>query len=601
MAMQWVNRSIGLSPCGTTSDMAGRPGGGVGSPRERSRLLVLVLAGALMGGLLTGAGRASAAPTPTEVDARLSRVYAAIEAALATSSMPGLVVGVTDRQQLRKVLVHGYADLKAHTPLTSESRLAIGSISKAFTSIALMQLAEEGSFDPQAPITRYLPALKANPHLASITGHHLMTHTAGLPNYLEDAASSRYAMVALQSFEPSYAPGVHWWYSNTGYQLLGYVLENLEGIAYRAIIQKRVLDRLGMNSTSAVIDDAQRTHMVVSYTTWPSDGSYVEAPWFEYTAGDGSIVSNAADMCAYVRFILNRGSGPKGPVLSAKAFATLTKPVLEDYAYGLFVRQENGDTVISHSGGIAGFSSWIEAHMGDGFGLVFLSNGGIDTPLREWVEKSVAAAYRGQALPAPPPPTQHAKRVRPQGYAGVYQLVGSDGAPQSDAMIEFVVNGDELALAQGHGSRPLQWMATDTFRTSSADSDGFAYYFGRSGGNDSEVVAVSHGPRWYVRKDLPDKDRSAMPAEYAAYVGHYQNDGPEGPVARVFVRNGRLMMLRGLGDWAQAEPLEPLGAGVFRAGDPDYSPERARFDPIVDGRALRLVLTGVPLYRKDTP
>ncbi|MBS0418295.1 MAG: beta-lactamase family protein [Proteobacteria bacterium] len=554
-----------------------------------------------MGSLLTGAEPACANPTQADIDARLSRAYAAIDEALATSSMPGLVVGVTDRHQLRKVLVHGFADLKAHTPLTSESRLAIGSISKAFTSIALMQLAEEGRFDPRAPITRYLPALKANPRLANITGHHLMTHTAGLPNYLEDAASSRYAMVALQGFEPSYAPGAHWWYSNTGYQLLGYVLENIEGIPYHAIIRRRVLDRLGMTATSAVIDDAQRTHMVVSYTTWPSDGSYVEAPWFEYTAGDGSIVSNAADMCAYLRFILNRGSGPKGLVLPEKAFATLTRPVLEDYAYGLFVRQENGDTVISHSGGIAGFSSWVEAHMGDGFGLVFLSNGGIDTPLREWIEKSLVAAYRGQALPAPPAPTQHAKRARPRVYAGTYQLVGSDGALQSDAVVKFVESGDGLAVAGDHGSLPLQWMATDTFRTSSADSDGFAYYFSRSGGKDSEVVEVSHGSRWYVRKDLPHEARSAMPAEYAAYVGHYQNDGPEGPVMRVFVRDGRLMMLRGLGEWAEAEPLEPLGAGVFRAGNPDYSPERARFDPIVDGRALRLVLTGVPLYRKETP
>lgn len=100
--------------------MTRRTSGGAGSHRERSRLPALVLATALMGGLLTGAGPACADPTPAEIDVRLSRAYTAIDAALATSSMPGLVVGVTDRHQLRKVFVHGFADLKAHTPLTSE-------------------------------------------------------------------------------------------------------------------------------------------------------------------------------------------------------------------------------------------------------------------------------------------------------------------------------------------------------------------------------------------------------------------------------------------------------------------------------------------------
>src|SRR5690349_15659208 len=93
-----------------------------------------------------GTQPASAGPTPADIDARLSQTYAAIDRGLAASSMPGLVVGITDRHQLRKVFVHGYADLKAHAPLTSESRFAIGSISKAFTSIALLQLAQEGRF-----------------------------------------------------------------------------------------------------------------------------------------------------------------------------------------------------------------------------------------------------------------------------------------------------------------------------------------------------------------------------------------------------------------------------------------------------------------------
>src|SRR5579871_4802781 len=125
-------------------------------------------------------------------DTRLAEAVTAIEGVLAASPKPGIIIGITDRQTLRKVLVHGYADLKTRVPLTADSRLGIGSISKAFTSIALLQLADEHRFDAHAPITKYLTWLDIHSGYEVITGHDLMSHTAGLPNYLTDAASSRY-------------------------------------------------------------------------------------------------------------------------------------------------------------------------------------------------------------------------------------------------------------------------------------------------------------------------------------------------------------------------------------------------------------------------
>jgi D-alanyl-D-alanine carboxypeptidase len=241
-----------------------------------------------------------------DTDSRLTETAKAIEKVLASSPKPGLIIGITDRHSLRKMIVHGYADLKTRTPLKADSRLAIGSISKAFTSVALLQLADEQRFDLHAPITRYLPWLDIHSRFAAMTGHDLMSHTAGLPYYLTDSASSRFAGLELKEFEPTYAPGTHWQYSNTGYQLLGYALENIEAARYSQVIRRRVLQPLGMSSSSSIIDDAERERMTASYTRWPYDGKYVEAPWFEYTAADGSIVSTVADMSAYTRFIMNR-------------------------------------------------------------------------------------------------------------------------------------------------------------------------------------------------------------------------------------------------------------------------------------------------------
>lgn len=523
--------------------------------------------------------------------------------------MPGLVIGITDRRQLRTVIVHGYADLKAHRPLTADSRFAIGSVSKAFTAIALMQLAQENRFDPHVPVSRYLPSFTLHSTFAPITGRDLLSHTSGLPDYLPDSASSRYATIELHDFEPAYAPGAHWWYSNTGYQLLGYVLENVEHDRYTRIVQRRVLDPLGMSSTSPVIDDAERSRMVVSYIRWPYDRTYVEAPWFEYSAGDGSLVSTVADMCAYMRFYLNHGVGPRGPVLSESAFAALTTPVLEDYAYGVWVRKdEAGHKVITHSGGIAGFHSLVAAHMDEGFGLVFLSNGGIDEELGKWVAQVVAAAFNGTNPPALPAKNADSEQTDVAQYAGQFRLTGpsdsgAQGSASSAAQLEFVLAGDRLFLKGERGNIFLERMGSDVFRASGTATDGLPFIFGRSA-NDKhkgKVTDVSHGALWYAGASFTQPVNSSTPKEYASYVGHFVNNGPEGPVARVFVRNGHLMMLLSEDEAAIAEPLEPVGSALFRIGKVAYSPERARFDTLVDGQALRLLVSGVPLYRKDTP
>jgi D-alanyl-D-alanine carboxypeptidase len=563
---------------------------------DRSRLLCRAVAVAAAVMLSSPANS-----KPADLDARLSQTYAAIDSALATSSMPGLVVGVTDRNQRRKIIVHGYSDMKARMPLTAESRFAIGSVSKAFTAVALLQLMDEGRFDPQAPITRYLPWFAVKSQFVPITARHLMSHTSGLPNYLADASSSRFVIAKLRDFEPTYAPGAHWWYSNTGYQLLGYVLENIEGASYRTIIQRRILDRLGMTSSTAVIDDAERARMPVSYALWPFDGKYVEEPWFEYAAGDGSIVSNAVDMCAYMRFILNRGASANGRLLSEKAFAMLTTPVLNDYAYGLHVHTVNDATLISHTGGIAGFHSEVEAHMDDGFALVFLSNGGIDQILQKWIVQSVTAAYRGVAPPALPAQGRDPDNLDPQAYVDIYHLAAGDTAAVGGT-VEFVVTDGRLALMNGDTSAQLERMGTDAFCISSLDSDRFPFFFGRvEGTKDGKIVEVSHGSKWYITKGFVGVPQPAAPRSYAAYVGRFENNGPEGPAARVFVRNGRLMVVF-LAEGTAAQALEPAGVeGVFRLAEPAYSPEFFHFDTVIEGHALRLDISGVPLYRKDTP
>jgi hypothetical protein len=369
----------------------------------------------------------------------------------------------------------------------------------------------------------------------------------------------------------------------------------VEHAPYHTLIERRVLQPLGMAASFAVIDDSRRAAMPVSYVRWPYDDTYVEAPWFEYSAADGSILSTAADMCAYTRFILNRGATTHGRLLTEKSFERLTTPILENYAYGLRVQKSDGDSLIGHGGSIAGFNSLIVADMNDGFAVVFLSNGGLDVALDKWVVNVLKAAYRGKPFSDPPPRQPATRTSTLSQYVGAYRA--SDGHT-----VEFIAAGSGLTLRQGNAIVPLTYMGIDTFRTPTNDANLFPFIFGRAAGHaDAKVVDVSHGAEWYASDAYDGARSNTTPPEYLAYVGHYENHSPEGPDARIFVRNGQLMTLvEGEVPEASNQALEPVRQGVFRPAEPRYNPESYRFDTIVEGHALRLIISGTPLYRVET-
>ena len=521
-----------------------------------------------------------------DVGTRLSRAFSVIDSAVRVLPPgPGFVIGITDRDRVLRVFTHGYADVKLRTPVTQASPFAIGSMSKSFTAISLMQLADEGRFDPREPVTRYLPWFQVRSAYAPITGHHLLTHTAGLPNYRPDLASMAYAAHNLRDFEVSYAPGAHYWYSNIGYQTLGYVLEGIEDAPYRTVVERRIFAPLGMNSSLPLITDAARLKMPVSYQRTSCDTTWVEAPWFEYRAADGSIVSTVNDMLAYVRALLNRGATPRGRLLSERAFTTLTTPANANYAYGLRVRMVGDDTIIGHGGSIAGFRSSMNAHMRDGFAVVVLSNGGIAPGA--WIESVVRAAIRGMPLPnAPASAIADDRRSAVTRFAGEY-------FSSSDGRITFAAGDDGLSMLSGGRTMRLRRQTASTFCSSDSEAGRFPFAFETRG---DTIVAVSHGPEIFAASAYPRPARLDTPAEFLPLVGRYENHNPEESTLRVFVRGGKLYAARGP---AAGMLLVGIAPNRFRYAAPDSNPERLQFDSMIGGQAWRLLLSGMPMYRID--
>ena len=143
----------------------------------------------------------------TNFEEAFKRLDQFIEQKMKIANVPGMAVAVTDREKLLRVSTYGFADVAAQTRVTPEMLFEIGSITKSFTSIALLQLREEGRLDLHEPVMRYLPWFEVQSVYEPITLHHLMSHTAGIIMGAEFTGEARYEVWALRETETTRVSG----------------------------------------------------------------------------------------------------------------------------------------------------------------------------------------------------------------------------------------------------------------------------------------------------------------------------------------------------------------------------------------------------------
>lgn len=572
------------------------------APPSRRRIILLfsALTAALV---LPAAGQAAAAsPRATALSSEMQRAIARIDEFMQrerrAQRIPGISMALTDRNRLLHVATYGYANLDSRAPLTPAHLMEIGSISKSFTSIMLLQLRDEGRFDPQAPVTKYLPWFKVQSPYAAITPHHLMSHSAGLPRDRDDIPSSLYQAAALADRVVGVPPGAHYRYSNIGYQVLSYMLEAIDGRPYARIIEARILGPLRMASTVPAITSEMRPKLAVGYESLfddrPSDTSHPLVPgtWVEYGAGDGCISATPADLAAYVRMLLNRGAGPAGRILSEESFNLLIQPAIPSgdewtYGYGLGTLRKNGHTLFAHSGGMIGYSARILGDLESGIGVALMINGpGEQNALAAYALEVLRSAVDRKPLPPLPPVEQPLRVKNAADYAGTYASPGGK-------TLALAAEGERLLLVHDGKRIPLEARGEDSFYVPHPDFALFLLGFGREGG---KVVEAFHGPDWYPGERYAGPRTFDYPKEWDAYPGHYRTPNPWESNFRIVVRKGKLLFLTAEGE----DDVTPLEGGVFRVGE-DYSGERLRFDTILDGKALQANLSGVPYGRFFTP
>ncbi len=541
-----------------------------------------------------GAGRVLGFPMLAAAEpGALPAIDAFVNRHIRERGAPGLILGLADRDHVLAARTYGHRDVKTGQPIEAGDLFEIGSITKSFIAISLLQLREAGKLDLDRPIREYLPWLRIESSYAPITVHHLLTHTSGLPNPLAWTGAPLWT---------GHAPGEHFHYCNLGYDILGRLLETLDGRRLREILPARIFQPLGMTSTSPVISHDLRSRMPMSYwplyddRPFPRHGPLTEAPYLAMDNAAGCIVSTAIDMGFYMRMLLNRGRGPRGPVISEESFALFTKPAIPSpgfgpgagYGYGIAIQSVEGRTLLRHTGGMVSFCSAMQVDLDAGFGAFASVNASLagyrPNPVAAYALAALQADRDGKPMPPMPEPDDPYKQTNAADYVGTYKA--SDGRKLS-----LSAEDDLLRLTWKGESIPLERLAPDTFFVSHPDFALFALTFGRD--EKGAVMDAVYGEDWYAGDRYVGPRTFEAPAEWRAFAGHYRNDSPWEGSARIVLRNGRL--------WIGGDtPLVPLGGDLFRIGDEDHSPDRVRFGNVVNGRALIATFNGVDYRRIET-
>ena len=286
--------------------------------------------------------------------ARVDSIFRAI-----TSETPGCAAGVSQNGRVVLTRYYGLGDLEKRTPIGGSSLFDIGSTQKQFTATSILLLAQDGRLKLDDDIRKHLPELPDYGH--KVTVDNLITHTGGIRDWtgilpMAPEGTDVHTLL-LRQRGLNFAPGTEWAYSNGGYELAKLIVARASGMTFAEYTKQRIFEPLGMKATAYVRDIMQAgSNAAMGYQ---KDGS----SWKPYmrlgnNRGGGAIVSTIPDMLTWQDAL---ASGKLGKQVTAQLHeqVRLKNGRKLDYARGVIVDSTPGGVVISHSGGAAGFSTWM--------------------------------------------------------------------------------------------------------------------------------------------------------------------------------------------------------------------------------------------------
>jgi CubicO group peptidase (beta-lactamase class C family) len=352
----------------------------------QARFTIAVAASLLLGGAAAAPVAAQELP-PLAIAGQsaahheaIDRARALVRDSMSANGIPGVSVAVAIDGRVVWSEGFGFADVENRVPLTTETRMRIGSVSKSVTSAAVALLVQEGKLDLDAPVQRYVPTFPKK--RAEITTRQLAGHLAGIRHYRgnEMYSARAYPTVAasLEIFKDDtllHAPGSKYFYSSYGWNLLSAVVEGAAGEPFLTVMHRRVFQPLGLRSIVAEHVDSLipfRAH----YYERNRNGVLRNAPFVDnsYKWAGGGFISNTEDLVRFGSAMLQPG------FLEANTLTTLFTPMRTtggeetQYAIGWRVADDGGSREISHSGGSVGANAFLVLYPDQRVVVALLSN-----------------------------------------------------------------------------------------------------------------------------------------------------------------------------------------------------------------------------------
>lgn len=315
-----------------------------------------------------------------------------------THRIPGVALMVIKDGQELKTVVYGLANLELSVPVHSNTVFEIGSLTKQFTAAGILLLQQQGKLSVDDPIARHLPA--APDAWTHITIRHLLTHTSGIKSYTgmngfewSKHLTQTQFIQAVAAAPTDFAPGAAWKYSNSGYNLLGFILENVSGRSYWQFLRENIWRPLGMNATTDRNPGVIITNRAAGYEQ--TNRLHINR---DYDLTDifsaGAIVSTVGDLARW------HGALDGQSLLTPESKAQMWTPArLNDgqatsYGFGWFIQTLDGHRNIGHNGATSGFSASGQRYPDDGLNVIVLTN--TDEMIAGPLARRVAAVYLGQ-------------------------------------------------------------------------------------------------------------------------------------------------------------------------------------------------------------
>ncbi len=323
-----------------------------------------------------------------------AEVDAYVEEQMRRFSIPGASLAIVEGAQIVHLRGIGRARPNGEAP-TSQTPFFIGSLTKSFTALAVMQLVEAGKIELDAPVQRYLPWFRvADPQAsAQVTVRHLLNQTSGLPMLLgmtnladvddrPDAAERQ--VRALSTLKITRPVGSKFEYSNLNYNVLGLIIEAVSGESYSDYIQQHIFDPLDMRHSYTSKAEAHQDGLAMGYRFWfgiPVAARNLPVP--RGSLSSGQLISSAEDMGHYLIAQLNDGRYGSAQILSSAGITEMHRPAAEINEMGMslghygmgWISEGTGEArIVSHSGIVPDFGGFMALVPEQKKGLVLLFN-----------------------------------------------------------------------------------------------------------------------------------------------------------------------------------------------------------------------------------